>query len=392
MKNNSNFKDPNHWLNRGIENIYPNKEELIKFLEAGNKLNIYFGIDPTGPDLHIGHGTVLIKLKELQAEGHQIIVLIGDFTAMIGDPTGKKSARQKLEPKEVKANYKDFKVQIGKILDLNKINFVFNRQWLAKLKLEDILNISSQFTVSQMLERDMFQDRIKNNEPIYLHEFMYPLMQGYDSVSLPINAEIGGTDQTFNMLMGRTMLKKLNREKFVITTKLLVDPTGKKMGKSEGNMITLSDEPSLMYGKVMSWSDDMMLLGFEICTKVDLNEIKQKIKDNPRDTKMYLAKSVVTNFIGEKEAKEAEVDFIKKFHTKEIPDDLLIIKIKSVKRLDEILLKQNLVKSKSDFKRLILGQSLTLLPSQNKITDPNLLIKETITIKIGKKRFVKIKI
>lgn len=383
-----NFSD--HWLERGIDKIYPSREDLDKFLDGGQKLKIYFGIDPTGNTLHIGHGTILLKLKELQKAGHEVIILIGDFTAMIGDPTGKLSSRLKLSSEEIKNNYKNYTNQIGQILDLNNTKFEFNSAWLNKLNFGDIIEIASEFTTAQMLERDMFEERIKKGEPIFIHEFLYPLMQGYDSVAMGVNAEIGASDQTFNMLFGRTMLKKKGQEKFVITTKLLIDSNGKKMGKTEGNMVTLEDTPEDMYGKIMSWSDDLMPLAFEICTSTPVEEVKEILAKNPRDAKMKLAKEIVATFKSVAEADQAEQDFIKKFQQKDIPEIIEEINISSGTLLRDILVDKNIIESKSEFRRLIESGAITTLPLKEKILDADTVITETTILKIGKKTFIKL--
>ena len=264
-------------LTRGVANIIPSKEELANVLKSGKKLRLYNGIDPTGLHLHLGHMVVLRKLRQFQDLGHETIVLIGDFTARIGDPTDKLSTRYKLTKKQVEENAANYKKSISKILDLNKSNirFLHNETWTNKLKPEDMLELASNFTVSQLLERDMFQERTKMGKEIYLHEFLYPIFQAYDSVTMDVDMEIGGNDQTFNMLAGRTLMKKLkNKEKFVLATKLLTDPTGRKMGKTEGNLIALDEAPTEIFGKVMAWTDEIIGLGLELLTDVPTHEIQ----------------------------------------------------------------------------------------------------------------------
>src|SRR3989344_1813220 len=261
-------------LSRGVENIYPNKEALEKVLSAGKKLRIFTGIDPTGPSLHLGHVAVLLKLKQLQDLGHEVIILIGDFTAQIGDPTDKMAVRKPLTKKQVLTNAKDYKKQVGQILDLKKTIFKYNSAWLEKLTFTDFLQLSAYFTAQQTLARGMFKERLTAGKDLYLHEFFYPLMQAYDSVAMDVDMEIGGNDQTFNMLAGRTLMKKMkNKEKFVLAVKLLEDPTGVKMGKTQGNMVSLADPAPAMYGKIMSWPDELIHLTFEICTRVAPDEI-----------------------------------------------------------------------------------------------------------------------
>ena len=375
-------------LSRGVEDIYPSKEEVKKALLSGKTLSIYNGIDPTGPTLHIGHGSTLLKLREFQNLGHKIILLIGDFTGRIGDPTDKTATRKQLSVKEVKENLKSYTKQAGKILNMKKVVVKFNSQWLSKLSFEEGMEIASEFTLQQMIERDMFERRIKEGQPIHLHEFFYPLMQGYDSVVMNVDMEIGGNDQTFNMLVGRAMMKNRGKEKYVLTTKLLVDPTGKKMGKSEGNMVTLEDSGDNMFGKVMSWPDTLIPLAFEICTRVPLSEIN-KTNKNPRDLKIRLAHEIVKIYHDEKSAQQAEKNFINTFQKGGAPDDILEIKAEEGTKLIEILLKAKIVNSKTEFRRLISEGAITNMDKNEKVTDAKAKAVKAV-FKIGKHRFVKI--
>jgi tyrosyl-tRNA synthetase len=391
-------------LTRGVENIYPSPKELETVLMSGKKLRIYCGIDPTGK-LHIGHGAVLGKLRQFQDLGHEIIVLIGDFTATIGDPTGKSQTRKPLTRKEVLANAKGYKKLIGKILDLKKSNvrFLYNEKWTNKLKPIDLLSIASNFTVARLLERDMFQKRIKEGGDIHVHEFLYPILQAYDSVTMDVDMEIGGNDQTFNMLAGRTLMKKMkNKEKFVLATKLLVDPTGKKMGKTEGNMINLDDEPKDMYGKIMGWPDGLIGIGFEICTRVPLQEladIKDKLAsgDNPRNLKARLAKEIVKMYHGEKNAEMAEEEFDKVFRNKELPSDMPVFQTdkKNYFVLD-LLFDAKLAPSKNEAKRLVEGGAVETMigDKKEKIIDwkKEVVLEDGMIIKVGSRKFTKIKI
>ena len=263
-------------LTRGVEHVYPSREFLEARLKEGKQLSLYLGIDPTGPDLHIGHSIQLRKLRQFQDLGHKVILLIGDFTGMIGDPTDKSAARKRLTREEVLKNAENYKVQASKILDFNGKNPVelkYNSEWLSKMPFSEVIGLASHFTVQQILARDMFDKRLKEDKPIFFHELMYPLMQGFDCVAMNVDGEVGGNDQTFNMLVGRDLMKAMRgKEKFVIADKLLADPTGKKMGKSEGNMITLSDSSDEMFGKVMSWTDGMIVGGFELLTDVPMKK------------------------------------------------------------------------------------------------------------------------
>lgn len=381
-------------LVRGVENIYPSKEDLEKVLASGKKLRIYLGIDPTGK-LHIGHAGPLIKLRQLQDLGHEIIVLIGDFTATIGDPTGKYKTRKPLTKKEVLDNAKNYKKLVGKILDLKKTKFLNNGAWTNKLKPADLLSIASHFTVARLLERDMFQERIKAGDDITVQEFMYPILQAYDSVAMDVDMEIGGNDQTFNMLAGRNLMKKMkNKEKFVLTTKLLTDPTGKKMGKSEGNMINLDDDAKDMFGKIMSWPDELIDLGFELCTRASLEDVKG---GSPRDRKALLAKEIVKMYNGDSAAENAEAEFNKVHRDRELPTDMPVFETdkKGYSVLD-LLCDTKLAGSKNEAKRLVEGGGIVAIVDgdEGKITDWKnpIELKNDMIIRRGSRNFVKIKL
>jgi tyrosyl-tRNA synthetase len=389
MKIDTDLKKIQEVLMRGVENVYPSREEFEKALASGKQLKIYNGIDPTGPTLHLGHGVVLLKLRELQNLGHKIILLIGDFTGMIGDPTDKTATRKKLTRAEVLKNCKNYAKQAGKILDTKKTEIKYNSKWLAKLKFADVVELASEVTVQRMLERDMFEKRMEEERPIYLHEFLYPLMQGYDSVAMDVDAEVGGNDQTFNMLVGRDLMKSLKRkEKFVLTMKLLIDPTGKKMGKTEGNMVMLEDSAEDMYGKVMSWPDTLMSVAFEICTRVPMGEVKNILAGDPRDAKMRLAREIVSLYRSPGEAKAAEENFVKVFSEKEVPDVVREVKVNSKNILD-VLVETNLCSSKSDARRNVEQGGISV--DGKIVRDFNYEIKSGEIIKKGKRHFVKIK-
>jgi tyrosyl-tRNA synthetase len=388
-------------LNRAVSAIYPSKEFLESKIKYGKKLTLYLGIDPTGPTLHLGHFIQLKKMAEFQKAGHQVIILIGDFTAMIGDPTDKKSTRQPLTRKQVLNNLKDYKKQISKVISLkgkNKAKIKFNSKWLKKMNFEDVLSLASKMTVQQMLERDMFKKRMEEGRAVSIHEFLYPLMQGYDSVAMDVDGELGGNDQTFNMLCGRDMMKVFkNKEKFVVTTKLLEDNQGLKMGKTEGNMVALSDSPDNMYGKIMSWSDGLIISSFELCTDVPMVEIGQLAelmslnKINPRDLKMRLAKEITKILYGSEKAERAEQNFIKTFQKKEIPEEIEKVSVPKDKLLVDVLLEKGIVKSKGDFRRLVDSLSIMKLESNSKINNYEEKADSAV-YKIGKKRFIKIEV
>ena len=259
-------------LSRGVEQVFPDKEMLKKKLMSGERIRLYCGYDPSAPALHIGNAATISKLSQFQKLGHEVIFLVGDFTGMIGDPTDKGATRKKLTRVEVLENAKDYQEQAGGYLKFdgeNPARVMYNSEWSDKLTYRELIELSSNFTVQQMLARDMFQKRLADEKPIYLHEFLYPLAQGYDSVAMDVDLEVGGNDQMFNMLCGRTLQKNINnKEKFVLTLKLLADETGKKMGKTEGNAVFLNQTPEDMYGAVMSWTDGTIVPGFEMVTDV----------------------------------------------------------------------------------------------------------------------------
>lgn len=383
-------------LNRGTENVYPDKESLRKVLLSGKKIKLYCGFDPNAPTLHLGHGIAIRRLAKFQELGHHVIFLFGDFTGQIGDPD-KLSVRQQITHEQVLENLKGWKKQIKNLIDIDKIEFKFNSKWLGKLNFADIINIAQNFTVQQMIARDMFQERLKEERPIYLHEFFYPLMQAYDSVEMDVDLELGGNDQTFNMLAGRTLMKAMKgKDKFVLTTKLLSDPSGKKMGKSEGNMITLSDEPKDIYGKVMSWSDEMILPALEILTDTPQEEIAQiekeiKAGQNPKKFKMLLAYRVVEIYCGKDKAIFAEESFKQIFEEGLNPENIPAFKIKE-RNIIEILVATKLAESKSQARRLIKEGGVKV--DQKVVKDENFEIseidKDGVVIQKGKRFFAKI--
>ncbi len=391
----------NEVMNRGVENIYPNREYLAKELASGKRLRIYCGFDPTAPSLHIGNAIQINKLGQLQALGHEVIFLIGDFTATIGDPTDKKATRKKMTRAEVVANSKNFKKQASAYLKFtgdNPAKVVRNSKWLDKISFAGLIELAAHFTVGQLIVRDMFQQRMKEEKPIHLHEFLYPLAQGYDSVALDVDMELGGNDQTFNMLCGRDLMKSLGmKEKFVMTTKLLVDDTGKKMGKSEGNIVALDESPENMYGKIMSWPDGAIMNGFELCTNVAMPEIEAmrtelKAGKNPRDAKMRLAFEVTRLNHGEKKAKQAEANFIKTVQKKEVPEDIeqARMPIQNIKLVD-LLIELKLAASKSEARRLIEQGGIRI--NEQAVTDVNKDINiehAPMLIQRGKRQFIRV--
>lgn len=389
---------------RAIDRIYPSNEAFAAVLKSGKRLRVYLGADATGPHLHLGQLTNFFVLKKLQNLGHEVIFLIGDFTARIGDPTDKSAARKQLTESEVKENYQSFKEQVGRVLDLkgkNPLRIEFNSSWLSKMALEKWIELSAHFTNQQMVERDMFQERLKTGKPIGLHEFSYPLMQGYDSVAMDVDAEVGGTDQTFNMLVGRTLVRIYkNKEKFVLTTKLLISPkTGKKiMNKSEGGLINLDDAPADIFGKTMALSDDSMFAIAELCTELPDERISalcsmMKQGGNPRDAKLEIAEAVVSAVHGKKDAVTVRENFERLFSKKEIPADVpeLQLKTGSVSVLD-LVLATGVAKSKGEARRLIEQGGVEADGVVKKDTAEILNLRGGEVARIGKKRFFRIKI
>ncbi len=386
-------------LARGVEEILV-KENLGKRLMSGKKLRIKFGIDPTGSVLHLGHAVILRKLKEFQDLGHQIIFLIGDFTARIGDPTGRASARKPITDKEIKNNMKNYARQAGLILDMVKVEVRYNSEWLGKLGLSEVINLTSKVTYAQVAQRADFKNRIKKDVDLSLQEFMYPVMQGYDSVALEADVEIGGTDQKFNLLMGRQLQNRYEQEKQdIITCTILEGLYGKdKMSKSLDNYIALEELKENMYGKVMSLADDLIARYFELCTSLPIDEIKdikKQLKEggvNPRDLKMKLAFEIVKIYHGEKLAKEAEEHFIKIVQKKEVPDEITNyeLRITNINIID-LLVETKLASSKGEARRLIKQNGVKVDGEVVKDVNMEIIIKkEGVLLQKGKRGFVKV--
>ena len=367
-------------LNKGVENILPSKEELKNLLLSGKHLNIYQGFDPTAPTLHIGHTVGMRKLEDFRKLGHQVYFVIGDFTARIGDPSDKMSARKKLTKQQVEENMRLYIEQASHYIDIsnkeNPVKVVYNSKWLEPLNFGEIIELASVFTVQQMLKRSMFQERLKSDKPIYLHEFLYPLMQGYDSVALNIDVEVGGNDQLFNMLAGRDLvMNRLNKEKFVVAMKLLEANDGTKMGKTSGNMIELSDSANNIFGKVMAFDDKLIPIGFEILTKYELKqveEIKERLKkgENPMILKKLLAFEITKDIKGEQEAENAQKYFENVFQKKNLNTDIPIrtVRQSNINILD-LIVQCKITNSKSQAKRLVEQNAVTI--NGEKITDWN---------------------
>jgi len=385
-------------LTRGVDNVYPTKEELEKVLRSGKKLKLYQGFDPTGTQLHIGHMVGFRKLKQWQDLGHEVIFLIGDGTGQAGDPSGKTKAREKFfTTEELRENAKNYVMQAAKIVSFtgaNPVKIMYNGDWLNKLELTDILEIFGHLSLQQLIERDLFQERMKQNQSINMREFIYPALQGYDSVAMEVDLELGGSDQLFNMLVGRQLVKDyLNKEKFVMTTPILADSTGAKIGKSEGNVIGLTDEPNNLFGAIMALGDDVIVKGFEYLTDVPMSEVQEiadklKAGEHPMNYKKKLAFEIVKQLNDEEQAQKASASFESRVQNKELPEDELIeLSVKEDFTFLETLVFGEFAESKSDAKRLIEQGGVSL--NDEKITDPDAKIK-TGTLKVGKRRFAKI--
>ncbi|MCM8760111.1 MAG: tyrosine--tRNA ligase [Candidatus Omnitrophica bacterium] len=371
------------------------KEKIRHSLDKNIPLRIKYGIDPTAPDIHLGHTVPIKKLKDFQDLGHKVLFLIGDFTARIGDPTGRKETRPVMSEEEIRYNLSRYKEDAGKILDLSKTEFVYNSHWLAKLTLEEIVKLTSIFTIAQILEREDFSERYKSNKPIFFHEFLYPLLQGYDSYALKADVEIGATEQKFNLLAGRTIQEALGQPKqVVITMPILRGRDGKlKMSKTYNNHIPVETPPDDMFGKVMSIPDDLMEEYFSLLTSIDKAVFKKLIKESPRQAKGLLAKEIVKEFFGEKKAEEAEREFDKVFKERQIPDEIpeFTVEKREVSLVD-ILFNSGLLPSKMEARRMILQKAVRI--DNNLIEDlyGKIKVKDGQVLKVGKRKFLRIKV
>ncbi|WGE83432.1 tyrosine--tRNA ligase [Actinobacillus equuli] len=382
-------------LKRGVENIY-SEEDLIEKLKENRPLRVKLGADPTAPDIHLGHTVVLNKLRQFQQLGHEVIFLIGDFTGMVGDPSGKNSTRPPLTREDVLRNAETYKQQLFKILDPNKTRVVFNSEWLGELGTEGMIRLASNYTVARMLERDDFKKRFTNNQSIAIHEFIYPLLQGHDSVALEADVELGGTDQTFNLLVGRELQKSAGQKPQVaMTLPLLVGLDGeKKMSKSLGNYIGVTDAPSDMFGKVMSISDELMWDWYNLLSFRPLDEIAQLKADvaagkNPRDVKILLAKELIARFHDQAAADAAEQEFINRFQKGAIPDEMPEFTFEGEIGLATLLKEAGLVTSTSEAIRS--AQQGGVKIDGEKIEDVRQNAQQgTFVYQVGKRKFARV--
>lgn len=387
-------------LLRGCEEVLP-MQEFEKKLSTGRPLKIKAGFDPTAPDLHLGHTVLLNKLRQFQQYGHEVIFLVGDFTAMIGDPTGKNITRAPLSQHAVLENAKTYQQQVFKILDPEKTTVSFNSQWLGRMNATDLIRLSSTFTVARMLERDDFQKRYSSGQPIAIHEFLYPLLQGFDSVELQADVELGGTDQKFNLLMGRELQRHFGLEQQVVMMTPLIEGLDgvKKMSKSLNNYIGINESAEEMFGKLMSVSDDLMwryidLLSFK--SGAEIATMKKAVSDglNPRDVKINFAKEIITRFHGETQAEKAHESFVQRFQNKQIPDDLEIqtLVAKDIGNITQLLKQMNLTSSTSESIRLIKQGAVKI--NGEKISDSSLILPagSIYVIQVGKRRLAKLEL
>ena len=389
-------------INRGVEELIPEDQlvdKLNRSLKDGKPLQVKLGCDPSRADLHVGHGVVLRKLRHFQDLGHQSILVIGDFTAMIGDPSGRNKTRPQLTLEETKENAQSYIEQAARILDIDKLKIVFNSEWLNAMNFSDVIKLSSHYTVARMLERDDFTKRYQSETPISIHEFMYPLAQGMDSVHLHADVELGGTDQKFNLLVGRDLQKEYDQEPQVVITLPLLEGTDghDKMSKSYGNDIGLTDTPEDMYGKSMSITDEMILKYFTLAADADdvlLDQVEKDLNDssyNPRDAKRLLGRTLVALYYNEDAALKAEQHFDQVIVNKDNPDDMTEFNLDRDMNIIEVLHTSSLVDSKSEARRLFNQGAIRI--DGEKIEDMNTMLSKgtEYIIKVGKRRFLKVK-
>ena len=394
-----------HIIASGVDSIVP-KEDLLKKLKRGEPLNIKLGVDPTAPDIHIGHAVPLRKLRQFQDLGHRVTLIIGDGTALIGDPSGRNSTRPQLTREQINANAQTYVDQAFKILDKEKTDLVHNADWILDLKMEDILGLLSKFTVARILERDDFSNRYHSNQPISLHEFIYPVMQAYDSVVIKADVELGGRDQLFNLLAGRELMEKMGMEPQVALTLPLLEGTDgvQKMSKSYGNYIGLTDEPSDMFGKVMSIPDELMVKYFRLASTMPVDEvdrIEEGLKNDelhPNKVKRQLARNIVAAYYDEQTAADAEGQFDQVFKNHEVPDDIPECSVDLTPNdegkvyLAKLLADAGLASGTGEARRLIDGGGVKIngeaVPAKQYNVDPSALAGATL--QVGKRKFVKL--
>ncbi|SEN06318.1 tyrosyl-tRNA synthetase [Mesobacillus persicus] len=389
---------------QGVKEIIPTEElenKLVKSILENKPLKIKLGLDPSAPDVHLGHTVVLNKMRQFQENGHIIQLIIGDFTGKIGDPTGKSVARKQLTDEEVKHNANTYFEQFAKVIDMEKVELHYNSKWLSKLNFEDVIQLAGKITVARLLERDDFEERIAFGKPISLHEFFYPLMQGYDSVQLECDIELGGTDQYFNILMGRHFQEKFGKEKQVALLMPLLEGLDgvEKMSKSKKNYIGIDESPNEMYGKAMSIPDELMSKYFDLITDFtpeQIQTIKEQLETaelHPRDAKMLLGKTIVRMYHGEVAAEQAEQNFISVFQKKAMPDEIPVVEWKGEGDIPitDLLVELNMLSSKSEARRMIDNRGVRVNGEQIENSQLIIHITDGLVIQVGKRKFVQLK-
>lgn len=383
-------------LTRGVVDIV-DRENLERALRSGKKLRVKLGFDPTGAKIHIGRAIILRKLKAFQDLGHQVVFIVGDFTARVGDPSDKLGKRPMLDASAIKENLKRYRAQVGKIIDLEKAEFHYNSRWLAKLTFQEIAELAESFSVQQMVARRNFKERWEKGEEISLRELLYPLMQGYDSVAVKADVELGGTDQLFNLHAGR-VIQHFYRQKRqdLMTTEMLEGTDGRKMSTSWGNVINITDEPNEIFGKIMSLRDELIGRYLMLTTEIPLEEVRlieagmAKGMTNPRDAKLRLAREVVALYYGERAGERAEKEFVRVFRKGELPEDLPMVKPKKGETIVELMVRAKLAQSKGEATRLIAQGGVYLGDEQ--VSDPRATLEAAsgVVLRVGKRRFVRI--
>ncbi|TDF96541.1 tyrosine--tRNA ligase [Paenibacillus piri] len=397
------------WIRRGVVEIVPEdelKQKIIGSVVSGKPLNVKLGLDPSAPDIHIGHTVVLHKLRQFQELGHQVQLIIGDFTGRIGDPTGKSETRKQLTEEDVKRNAQTYQQQIYKILDPDKTKLFYNAEWLSPLNFAEVVQLSAKVTVARMMERDDFSKRYSSGQPIHIHEFFYPLMQGYDSVALKSDIELGGTDQKFNLLMGRTLQKEYGADtQIAIMTPLLEGLDGaNKMSKSLGNYIGIDEEPNQIYGKAMSVPDELMIKYYELATNIS-NEALKSLRDgladgtvHPRDAKMQLAQTFVRMYHGEQAAQDAQQHFVTVFQQRALPDDIEEVVLPQSEldegkiRIVKLLVTLGLQSSSSEARRSVQQGGVRLNEVKLEDLNEDLVPQDGDIVQVGKRKFARIKL
>lgn len=396
-------------IKRGVAEIIPEEElveKLKRSLASGQPLKVKLGLDPTAPDIHLGHTVVLNKLRQFQDLGHQVILIIGDFTGRIGDPSGKSETRKQLTESEVLKNAETYRQQIFKILDQEKTRIVFNSEWLGPMSFAQVVELAAKYTLARMMEREDFAKRYRQGQPISIHELLYPLMQGYDSVALQADVELGGTDQKFNLLVGRVIQKEFGQEpQIALTMPILEGLDGvQKMSKSLGNYVGINEPPGEMYGKLMSIPDELMLRYFELLTRLPLEELREIARGlkqgtiHPRDAKMRLARELVAQYHSEAEAREAEREFQNVFQRKELPDQIPEFKIGQDELengqmwLPRLLVRLKLAPSTSEARRLISQGAVEINQQRVDGLDTRVELTDGMVIRAGRRRFARVRI